>query len=144
MHNCYEDILLKLGSPRWWDQNAVPRYCDFSPDEIPNIYATEVIYFLIQCQNCGEPFRVQMSTSGYSNVSGEYKMFTYMNDNLKYLHYGDPPNNKCCGMGSSMNCDDIEIMEFWVKNRDTDYLWERKHEYEIRLDNYENYEVDNG
>lgn len=38
MHASYSDITDRLGEPQWWDENAVPRYCEFEPARVANIY----------------------------------------------------------------------------------------------------------
>jgi len=38
----YEDILSRIAEPpRWFDEQGVPRYCEFAPHCIANIYADE-------------------------------------------------------------------------------------------------------
>jgi hypothetical protein len=139
MHNDYKDITSKLGKPLWWDEEAVPRYCEFSPDEIANIYAVEAVLALIACQDCGTIFPVAFSTSGYSRY--DYKeIHLYHTIEERMLHYGDPPNYGCCGAGPSMNCDDIVVLEYWEKNKETDYDWKRNPKYETGLGEYTIYE----
>jgi hypothetical protein len=53
MHNYYKDIISKIPEePQWFDEEAVPRYCPFTPDKLANIYADECALVLIQCQGC--------------------------------------------------------------------------------------------
>jgi DNA-directed RNA polymerase subunit N (RpoN/RPB10) len=55
----YEDILSRIAEPpRWFDEQGVPRYCDFAPHHIANIYADECALLAIACQSCGRPFIV--------------------------------------------------------------------------------------
>ena len=36
----YEDILSRIAEPpRWFDEQGVPRYCEFAPHRIANIYS---------------------------------------------------------------------------------------------------------
>ena len=42
MNTEYDDIRALIAEPpRWWDEFAVPRYCDFHPRRAANIYARE-------------------------------------------------------------------------------------------------------
>jgi hypothetical protein len=51
LHTHYGDILDSVpGEPLWWDENAVPRFCEFSLDKLANIYASEAVLLLISCQ----------------------------------------------------------------------------------------------
>lgn len=64
MHHHYNDIRDRIAvSPTWFDENAAPRYSDFSPDQSADIYADEAVLMLITCQCCGHPFRVCMTSS---------------------------------------------------------------------------------
>src|ERR1700681_1058651 len=60
----YEDILSRIAEPpRWFDEQGVPRYCDFAPDRIANIHARECALLAIECQSCGRPFIVALDGS---------------------------------------------------------------------------------
>jgi hypothetical protein len=62
MHTTYADILDRINEPpKWFDEHAVPRYCDFAPREVAYIYAQEAVLVLIHCQNCKAGFRVAFS-----------------------------------------------------------------------------------
>jgi hypothetical protein len=64
MNHDYQDILdLIVEPPRWWDEHAVPRWCEFHPEATANIYADEALLMLIECQDCGHEFHVCMSVS---------------------------------------------------------------------------------
>jgi DNA-directed RNA polymerase subunit N (RpoN/RPB10) len=55
----YEDILSRISEPpRWFDEQGVPRYCEFAPDRIAN--ARECALLAIECQSCGRPFIVAL------------------------------------------------------------------------------------
>ena len=162
MHNSYEDIII-LGSelgkePIWWDENAVPRYCQFHPKEVANIYASEVCLLLIECQGCQFKFKVAMcfdkhhmimnfirlsflskglreeidkfskDSEAYDKVCNDYSLKNRIVD--KTIHYGDPPNyDKCCASGATMNCIDLRVLEYWTK--DGQHNWVRDNQYEI-------------
>lgn len=123
LNNEYSDIRDRISEPpRWWDECAVPRYCDFAPRHAANIYAREAALFLIECQACGKQFRVCM-TSMSGKVSEAIKDGS--------LHYGDPPNIECCDAGPSMNCIDLRVLEYW--RRDGRLDWQRDASLEIEL-----------
>jgi DNA-directed RNA polymerase subunit RPC12/RpoP len=115
MHQYYADILDKLGEPPWWDECAVPRYCEMTVDNIANIYALEVAFMEIACQNCGHKFIVAMSSDIFDQANGRCSLSARIMDGT--LHYGDPPNVDCCAAGPTENCDDLRVIEFWHKGR---------------------------
>jgi len=53
----YTDILERAGTPIWWDDHGAPRYRRFHP-EACDIYADEVEYRVMACQQCGWRYRV--------------------------------------------------------------------------------------
>jgi hypothetical protein len=60
----YKDIRDRIDEePKWFDTHGVPRYCEMSPRECPNIYADFVIFVDIKCQGCEERFNVEMHSS---------------------------------------------------------------------------------
>ena len=138
--NChYSDILSRIAEPpKWWDEHAVPRYCAFKPDECASIYAVEVAFVEIDCQNCGATFHVCFSWNreeiGYDESGKPWiKIREPMKlEEVQSLHYGDPPNAACCPAGPTMNSESRRVLEFWRKNRE---LWEfeRVPELEINL-----------
>lgn len=64
MKGNFSDIINAAGTktPKWWDENGVPRFCDFHPHEVSNIYADEVVLMEIACQSCGDIYHVAMSS----------------------------------------------------------------------------------
>ena len=121
MHHHYEDIRNRIAEePKWWDEYAVPRYCDFHPSEIANIYANEVILMEIECQGCGYKFDVCMSWHPYmSEHTGFSQMLKFAKErNIDWLpNYGDPPNIGCCPSGPTMSSTAVKILESWSRNR---------------------------
>jgi hypothetical protein len=62
MHHDYQDIRSRIAEePKWFDEHAVPRFNNFEPSEIANIYAEECALVLIKCQNCDHEFKVAFS-----------------------------------------------------------------------------------
>jgi hypothetical protein len=121
MHTSYLDIIDELGTPTWWDEHAVPRYCEFTTDRIADVYATECALVEIACQSCGHKYQVAMSSGRMTSHSLSMRI------NQRWLHYGDPPNY-CCLIGATENSIPLRVLEFW---RDDPLLrWTRDREYE--------------
>ena len=130
MHHHYADIRERLGPPIWWDENAVPRYCDFAPNASANIYAQQILLLLIECQNCGAEFKVCMSSDLMDLPHG--LAYAVESDEI---HYGDPPNAGCCGAGSTMNSVPRRVLEFWDKyDADGDFLWDARRRPELECE----------
>jgi len=118
MHENYDDIKSRITEePTWYDSNGTPRYGNFSPDKCPDIYSHKVVLMIIECQYCGEQFTVEMHT-GWCDSNLNHPP-------LKW-HYGDPPIHGC--VGDTMNCEDLEVLEVWLKENIGE--WERKSEFE--------------
>ena len=131
MLNDYKDIRdLIPFPPKWWDEMGCPRYCEFSPHEISNIYGKQCALLEIACQACGHIFQVAMSTTELDAVRG-FTIKRFIED--KTIHYGDPPNIHCCASGPTMNCEDRRVLQFWEKGKN--FNWKRFKKYEISLEN---------
>lgn len=117
MNNDYSDIRDQLGPPIWWDEHAVPRYCEFSPRETANIYAHEVCLLVIQCQSCGYEFKVAMSQNAYGWNELIRAAMPTLAEQIEHdtIHYGDPPNAGCCPSGATMNSIPIRVLQFWQR-----------------------------
>lgn len=116
MHESYEDIRAKIPeSPQWFDENAVPRYCNFEPRRCANIYADEAALAEITCQGCGQRFCVAFSQDRMTEFKRGGKSLA---DDIraKELHYGDPPNIGCCAAGPTMNSEPRRVLEYWHRN----------------------------
>lgn len=132
MHCAYDDIRMRIAEePKWFDEYAVPRYCDFHPNEVANIYADEVVLMEIACQVCGKHFLKATSQDDFKRMMGGFSLADRIKDRDVYWN-GDPPNIWCCPAGPSMTSETICICEYWTK--DEHYEWVRKPEYEIILD----------
>lgn len=129
MKHFYEDILkLTKKKPSWFDEHGVPRFCRFHPNKVNDIYASEVVLMRIECQSCRHRFRVALS---WYRLSGERSLTEWGPNNLCY---GDPPNIWCCSSGPSMNSVPKRILQFWRKDKTTEYKWERAPELEVAID----------
>lgn len=150
MHHDYSDITsLTDASPKWHDENGVPRYCDFHPDQMANIYAFEAVLASIECQACKTEFRVAFSELNQRHKLWDEagkKRIAFLSDLIldRTLHYGDPPNTRCCDAGPSMNSIPISVIEYWIKPyirtergqpiRDPSLLnWTRKRDFELPI-----------
>ncbi len=119
MKRYYKDILeLSNWPPKWFDENGVPRFCEFSPDRCAGFYADEVVLMVIQCQSCKHEFKVCLSADAMERVRTEGLADAVRSNEIDY---GDPPNMQCCAAGPSMNSIPIRVLEFWY----LDGKWER-------------------
>ena len=126
MHNYYEDILNRIDeAPAWFDDFGVPRYEVFSPRRLSNIYANEAALAEVSCQCCGRLFRVAL-TNVFAN-----KGFALSDEiRLRRVHDGDPPNVQCCGAGPSMNSVMRKIVEYWFRDYEVAWDWQRDSTFE--------------
>ncbi len=154
MHHDYKDIrALTPIEPKWFDEHAVPRYCEFHPTEISDIYADETALVLIQCQACAHKFEVAFSTGRSQRLFNAAAQLSRETDPRseeakivwaaaeaatlakairdKILHYGDPPNIGCCGSGPTMSSDPDRVLQYW---RRVQFEWMRDPTLEVLLD----------
>jgi hypothetical protein len=62
MHAHYDDIISRIGIPPvWFDDHAVPRYCEFAPEKSASIHIGEIALAEITCQECGHVFHIAFS-----------------------------------------------------------------------------------
>ena len=119
----YEDILSRIAEPpRWFDERGVPRYCEFAPDRIANIYADECALLAIACQSCGRPFSVALDAAMANRMattkSAEWRTLADI-IRSREIHYGDPPNVDCCGVGHTQNSTPRRVLEYWERIQET-------------------------
>ena len=135
MKRFYKDILQRIPeSPMWFDEHGVPRYGEFKPTEIANVYAQACALVLIQCQNCASPFSVAMSWDRLDTLRTPTNV-----EQIRTLHYGDPPNVECCRSGPTMNCLDLRVFQWWRK--DPGHEWLRVPEFEIVLPDHPEFQL---
>jgi hypothetical protein len=114
MNHHYKDIRDRIAEPpQWFDENAVPRYCPFAPNETANIYAQQIVLLRIRCQNCGRPFDVCMSWCETDTILGRAVSSLEEQVRERVIHYGDPPNTECCPSGPTMNSEPDRVLQFW-------------------------------
>jgi len=131
MYAHYADIISRIDSdPIWFDEHAVPRYCEFEPRHSASIHVQEIALAEISCQACRRLFRVafsavnftpkdteQQSEPQHSDEKSEPENFRPIADAIqaKTLHFGDPPNVRCCAAGNSMNSVPRRVIEYWAR-----------------------------
>lgn len=133
MNHCYRDILdLSPTPPLWFDEHAVPRFCDFAPNETANIYADEACLLLIECQSCGTEFPVAFTWCKHDHIFPG-RPAASLSDRVREnsLDYGDPPNIECCPAGPTMSSMPIRVAEFWTRADARPRGWERVPELEV-------------
>lgn len=131
MNHHFRDIRDRIAEdPKWWDENATPRYCEFKPDETAFIYADECVLFEVACQDCNTRFLVCRSSAYWKrelrrmeSTEKQYSIKEVIDEGL--LHYGDPPNTGCCPAGPSMSSEFIRVVEYWRKDKDK-WEWVRE------------------
>jgi len=141
MHEYYKDIINKIAEePQWFDEFAVPRYCEFGPRRLADIYANVCALVLIACQSCGEQFKVAFSQNAMDKV--RYKLMFPDKElpslaaqiKAKTIHYGDPPNIECCPAGPTETCINIKVLQYWKRDK---FEWVRDKSLEIEIEEEE-------
>jgi hypothetical protein len=106
MKQKYSCILSRIQeTPKWYDENGVPRYEEFNPYSCADFYCKECALIRISCACCGTTFNVAVSSSLYDVANDLSKRST--------LSYGDPPNVECCEEGVSTVSNVEKVLEFW-------------------------------
>jgi hypothetical protein len=137
MFQDYSDITERIDAiPKWWDENGVPRYVEFAPHRVANIYAVEVVLLDIACSMCLRPFQVALSGQGgaHRDENG-----VSLADQIRSgeIDYYDPPNYGGCRDGASTGCFNLAVVQYWRR----DFLrgWERNPSLEIVLPETKDY-----
>ncbi len=135
MFNDYSDITDRIaGRPKWWDEQGVPRYAEFSPDQLANIYAGEAVLMEIACSMCGERFEVAFcyppgGCEGTIPESAHPLMEAIPNGTIDYC---DPPNYGNCQSGPSSGCYNLRVLQYWSRSKGYGE-WIRDPQLEIEL-----------
>ena len=112
MKQNYKDITSRINEePKWYDDNGVPRYDEFSPCSSPNVYADEVCLFEVACQSCKKFFTVSKSSDRFESLQRGRTLRELILS--KNLWYKDPPNVGCCPAGPTMTSNTVRIHEYW-------------------------------
>jgi hypothetical protein len=134
----YSDITERIAeTPKWWDENGVPRYVEFEPRRAANIYAVEVVLLDISCFMCLRRFQVALSGQGgaHRDEAGVSLANKILSGDIDYC---DPPNYGNCRDGASTGCFNLAVLQYW--RRDTPGDWERNSNLEIVLPEMKDYE----
>jgi hypothetical protein len=128
----YSDILGKIAEPpRWWDENRVPRYVDFSPWHIADIYSDEAALIEIACFGCLTIYKLACSMLHFE--AGERAGLPVAEAIRRGdLLMSDPPNPGCCRDGPSIGCYNLRVLEYWCRRNDR-REWTRDQSLEIDL-----------
>jgi len=128
----YSDIIEKCGEPQWWDEVGVPRYCNFDPKKVNDIYAREVAFLRIRCQSCHKEFLVAISWCPIHNLRN---IAAYSERKKGDIYYRDPPRHdidgRCCA-GETMTSETLEVIELWKSDIGK---WTRLTEFEGVVEN---------
>ncbi len=65
----------------------------------------------ISCQNCDHEFDVCMSMGPTDFIHKRPPLADQIRNGS--IHYGDPPNVGCCPAGPTMNCNDLQVLQYW-------------------------------
>jgi hypothetical protein len=129
MRCCYEDILERVGPPKWFDEYGVPRYCLFRPDNVANVFACEAALVCVACRGCCQTFNVAFSRPNLSPVRSS-SIAEDITD-LR-LSYGTPPNIRCCSKGGFVSSVALHTLEYWRKANSREG-WVRDRRFEVEF-----------
>jgi hypothetical protein len=129
MRTDYKDIRDRIAEfPKWFDECGTPRYCDFHPRELANIYANEAALMLVTCAACGQGYQVATSNltmlpwgqAKNPEPASSQPELTPLAQAIRdrTIQYGDPPNacpETCGGMGASMLSESQRILQYWQR-----------------------------
>lgn len=133
MLRSYDDIHSRITDPvQWWDDNGVPRYCEFRPDAC-GVYDQAVALVEVACQMCQQRFAVAMARDDGAVRGNDYKRPS--NGDLGSFRYGDPPSHGTPGcVGNSMTVESVRVLEFWEREK---FNWIRRPEHEVYIGEHE-------
>jgi hypothetical protein len=127
MKQNFTDITSRISTPPlWFDVEGFPRYDPFHPSIQSNIYADEAVLLKIECQGCGHPFDVCITSDRHFRKETLEELVK-----TKQICYHDPPNIGCCAAGPTMNSIEIKVLEFWKRVK---HEWTRIPELEIEFE----------
>lgn len=127
MHIPYNDIYRRIPEPPKWWLDGVPRYDEFTPDDV-SVYAREVALVRVECQ----PDPAVIYEIAVYSPSPEYPYGLkneIMGTGILWTH--DPPNHENPNVVPHMSTWPLEIVQFWSR---PDLLrWEREPRFEIAM-----------
>src|SRR5262245_5664443 len=126
MRQHYKDILDRIEEiPAWFDEYGVPRFEEFSPARVSNIYAREAALAEVSWQNCGRLFRVALTDAF---IRKGFSLSDLIR--LRWAEYGDPPNVGCCDVGATMTSIMRQILQYWSRDFEISSYWMREPVFE--------------
>ena len=112
MRRYYGDILAAAGfDPIWFDEHGVPRFREFTPDAIAEVYASECAELRISCRGCGRDFVVAMSTPPQPEWFPLASAIA-----SRAIHYGEPPNMRCCAEGPALGAITRRVLSYHTRD----------------------------
>lgn len=124
MKTNYQDIVaLAPTKPLWFDEQGVPRFCEFHPTRVVHRDAEEVALVEVQCQACGAAFPVALSWRSHDYDREMLDLppmprLTAGNKAMPHSYaYGDPPNTGCCRSGATMSSEFLRLLQMWTRPR---------------------------
>jgi hypothetical protein len=120
MREEYRDIRSRIAEePKWFDENGVPRYDEFHPDMLANVYADECVLTEEACQSCGRKYLLASSCTCRWVVEGSLR------DRILHglFSCGDIPCFSCLS-GATMLSLSLRVMQYWRCS--TLGVWERR------------------
>lgn len=119
----------------------MPRFCEFEPNKAASIYCSEVALVEVCCQGCKHIFHVAFSSLNMGTV----RIADAIKTNA--LHYGDPPNVRCCAGGPTMNSEPQRVLQYWSRYHEkyTEPFGSTRRVTDLRFDEWvrdETFEID--
>jgi hypothetical protein len=114
-------------------RTQVPRYAEYGPYQVANIYPQETALVEIACSACWRHFEVAFSIpgAGLQETIGKCSTLTEAIQKGE-IHYGDPPAYGNCRDGPSMGCYDLRVLQYWSRANEK-RSWFRDSRMEIEL-----------
>ena len=135
MFNDYSDITDRIAEPpKWFDEHGVPRYGDFAPYRVANIYAIEVALVEAACQGCRHQFHVAFSFHTQPGLEEMVGNCSSLAEAIRKgaLRYGDPPIYGHCRDGAADSCYEVRVLQYWIRPKGWGE-WVRDSQLEIDL-----------
>lgn len=118
MFTDYSDITERIAEPpKWFDEHGVPRYGDFAPYRVANIYAIEVALVEVACQGCRHQFHVAFSFHTQPGLEEMVGNCSSLAEAIRKgaLRYGDPPIYGHCRSGAADTCYEVRVLQYWIR-----------------------------
>ena len=136
MFHEYQDITSRIAEPpKWWDERGVPRYEEFSPRLIADVYSQEAALIEIACGACRGRLQVAVSTIDDEPLA---RCGTPLGDRIRKgeLSYGEPPWHGECSQGAWTAALQLRVLQYWIRGHNSGAWggdWKRDASFEIDL-----------